>query len=120
MASGIADHLQDGGGILIGESALEESESVISERVVHVDEEFSLLPSLLVRKLYIAREIHGNIGPQIAVVAKVDERDLERIVVALSSDFQGVSFPFERELLSGESQTREPSADYLSRIVENR
>ena len=87
--------------------------------MIHVYAEFPFLTSLGMGELDIAREIHRDVGSQVAVVTEIEQLDFEGVVVAFASDFHRILFPLEFELLLREAEACQPgSCDLPVGIVE--
>ena len=87
--------------------------------MIHVDEEFPFLTSIGIVELNIAREIHRDVGSQVAVVTEIEQLDFEGVVVAFASDFHRILFPLEFELLLREAEACQPgSCDLPVGVVE--
>src|SRR5258708_31569563 len=83
--TGILDHLEDGRRIVVIKARLVESQALVAQRVIHVDQRFSIFMPGRIQQSNSAREVLGNISPRVTIVTKLNELNRKRLIKAFGS-----------------------------------
>ena len=78
----ILHHLEDGRPIVVIKTRLVESQTLVTQGVIHVDERFPIFMAGRIQQSNSAREVLGNISPRVTIVAKLNELNRKRFIEA--------------------------------------
>src|SRR5260221_14539015 len=81
----ILHHLEDGRRIVVIKARLVESQVLVEQRVIHVDQRFTIFMAGRIQQSNSAREVLGKISPRITVVTKLNELNRKRLIEAFGS-----------------------------------
>jgi len=77
--TGILHHLQDGRRIVVIKAGLVKSHALVAQRVIHVDQRFPIFIAGRIQQSNSAREVLGNIGPRVTIVAELNEPESQKV-----------------------------------------
>src|SRR4029077_19632471 len=83
--TGILHHLEDGRRIVVIKARLVESQALVAQRVIHVDQCFPIFMPGRIQQSNSAREVLGNISPRVTIVTKLNELNRKRLIEAFGS-----------------------------------
>src|SRR5260370_2255672 len=78
----ILHHLEDGRRIVVIKARLVESQALVAQRVIHVDQRFPIFMAGRIQQSNSAREVLGNISPRVTIVTKLNELNRKRLIEA--------------------------------------
>src|ERR1700730_15174897 len=81
----ILHYLQDGRPIVVIKTRLVESQALVAQGVIHVDQRFPIFMAGRIHPSNLAREVLGNIGPRVSIVAKLNELNRKRLIEAFGA-----------------------------------
>src|ERR1700674_1619553 len=81
--AGVLYHLKDGRRIVVIKARLVESDALVAQRVIHVDQRFPIFRAGRIQQSNSAREVLGNISPRVTIVAKLNELNRKRFIEAV-------------------------------------
>src|SRR6267154_3971357 len=81
----ILHHLEDGRRIVVIKDRLVESQALVAQRVIHIDQRFPIFMAGRIQQSNSARKVLGKISPRITIVTKLNELNRKRLIEAFGS-----------------------------------
>src|SRR5260370_25369902 len=108
----ILHHLEDGRRIVVIKARLVESQALVAQRVIHVDQRFPIFMAGRIQQSDSARESLGDISPPLKIVTKMNEVKRKKLIkkVWFEKDFI-VFFPGLKNLQPRKARHHTPRAN---------
>src|SRR5260221_2208868 len=84
--TGILHHLQDGRRIVVIKARLVKCQALVAQRVIHVDQRFSIFITGRIQQSNSAREVLGKISPRVTIVTELNELNRKRLIEAFGPE----------------------------------